>query len=113
MGLSSYRPTYDLVGCFSNDHICDPTILVSCDIYAGYIGQLNNLDYTACIEQKYGFCSTEYYQAFEPGSFTLSNSTDVNENFQVLVVEVARSGDNCNSDYLLLPGGHGKNDKNH
>ena len=104
---------YDQVGCFSNDHICEPTNLESCDIYAGYTGQLNNLDYTACIEQEYGFCGTEYYQALEPGSFTLSNSTDLNENFQDPVVEGARSGDACNSDYLLLPGGHCKNDKTH
>lgn len=26
------------------------------------IGQLNNLDYTVCIQQEYGFCGTEYYQ---------------------------------------------------
>ena len=104
---------YDQVGCFSNDHICEPTNLESCDIYAGYTGQLNNLDYATCIEQEYGFCGTEFYQALEPGSFTLSNSTNLNENFQDPVVEGARTGDTCNSDYLLLPGGHCKNDKTH
>jgi len=104
---------YDQVGCFSNDHICEPTNLESCDIYAGYTGQLNNLDYAACIEQEYGFCGTEYYQALEPGSFSLSNSTNLNENFQDSVVDGARTGDSCSSDYLLLPGGHCKNDKTH
>jgi len=110
-GIKSFN--YDQVGCFSNDHICEPTNLESCDIYAGYTGQLNNLDYTACIEQEYGFCGTEYYQAMEPGSFTLSNATDINENFQDKVVDGAKSGEACNSDYILLPGGHCKNDKTH
>ena len=79
------------VGCFSNDHICDPDNLASCDIYAGYTGQLNNLDYTACIEQEYGFCGTEYYQEREPGSFSLTNKTDLMENWQDPVVEVSRT----------------------
>jgi hypothetical protein len=25
-------------------------------------GHLNNMDYTACIEEEYGFCGMEYYQ---------------------------------------------------
>ena len=53
---------YDGVGCFSNDQICDPDNIESCEFVAGYTGQLNNLDYTACIEQEYGFCGTEFYQ---------------------------------------------------
>ena len=51
----------------------------------GYTGQLNNLDYTVCIDQEYGFCGTEFYQELEPGSFSLTNKTDLAENFQVLV----------------------------
>jgi hypothetical protein len=26
------------------------------------LGHLNNMDYTACIEEEYGFCGMEYYQ---------------------------------------------------
>ena len=50
---------------------------------SGYTGQLNNLDYTVCIDQEYGFCGTEFYQELEPGSFSLTNKTDLAENFQV------------------------------
>jgi hypothetical protein len=25
-------------------------------------GHLNNMEYTACIEEEYGFCGMEYYQ---------------------------------------------------
>ena len=71
------------------NHICEPTSLESCDIYAGYTGQLNNLDYIACIEQEYGFCGTEYYQALEG----------------------ARSGDNCYSTSFLLPRVTDNNDR--
>jgi hypothetical protein len=85
------------------------TSLESCDINAGYTGLVNNLDYSACIEQEHVFCGTEHYQALEPRSCKLSNSTNLNENLQDPVVEGARSGDNCNSDYLLLPGGHCRN----
>merc|ERR1711973_326253 len=104
---------YDHVGCFSNDHICEANKLEACDIYAGYTGQLNNLDYTVCIQQEYGFCGTEYYQASEPGSFTLTNSTDLNENFQNMNAEGSDNGSSCNADYILLPGGHCKNDRTH
>ena len=53
------------------------------NLQSGYTGQLNNLDYTVCIDQEYGFCGTEFYQELEPGSFSLTNKTDLAENFQV------------------------------
>ena len=53
---------YDHIGCYSNDQVCDSTNIGACDIFAGFTGHLNNLDYTVCIEQEYGFCGTEYYQ---------------------------------------------------
>merc|ERR1712107_427745 len=65
------------------------------------------------IEQEYGFCGTEYYQALEPGSFTLSNSTNLSENFQDSSVSGDQHGAECNADYLMLPGGHCKNDQHH
>merc|ERR1711935_172519 len=104
---------YDQVSCFSNDHYCEPGALDACDIYAGYTGHLNNMDYTVCIEQEYGFCGTEYYQAMEPGSFTLTNATNLEENLQDPVVTGDEHGASCNSDYILLPGGHCKNDITH
>jgi len=104
---------YNGVGCFSNDHVCDPDNLESCEFVAGYTGQLNNLDYTVCIDQEYGFCGTEFYQELEPGSFSLTNKTDLAENFQDLNVEGARNGASCHADYLLIPGGHCKNDATH
>ena len=78
------------------------------DHTSGYTGQLNNLDYTVCIDQEYGFCGTEFYQELEPGSFSLTNKTDLAENFQDLNVEGARNGASCHADYLLIPGGHCK-----
>jgi len=104
---------YDHIGCFSNDQVCDPKKLEACDIYAGYTGQLNNLDYTVCIEQEYGFCGTEYYQAQEPGSFSLTNTTNIMDNFQDPAAPGSETGSSCNADYILLPGGHCKNDKTH
>ena len=99
---------YDGVGCFSNDQICDPDNIESCEFVAGYTGQLNNLDYTACIEQEYGFCGTEFYQEMEVGSFSLTNTTDLQHNSQDAVVEGAKHGEACIADYLLIPGGHCK-----
>ena len=104
---------YDQVGCFSNDPNCEASQLAACDFYAGYTGQLNNLDYTVCIEQKYGFCGTEYYQALEPGSFSMSNATNLSENFQDSSISGDLHGAGCGADYLLLPGGHCKNDQEH
>jgi len=104
---------YNGVGCFSNDPVCDPDNLESCEFVAGYTGQLNNLDYTICIDQEYGFCGTEFYQEIETGSFSLTNKTDLSGNFQEERIEGARNGDSCFSDYLLIPGGHCKNDETH
>ena len=53
--------------------------------FSGYTGQLNNLDYTICIDQEYGFCGTEFYQEIETGSFSLTNKTDLSGNFQVII----------------------------
>ena len=93
---------------------------------SGYTGQLNNLDYTVCIDQEYGFCGTEFYQELEPGSFSMTNKTELSDNFQVwkcteikawvyifivlqdVNIEGARNGDACHADYLLIPGGHCK-----
>ena len=77
-------------------------------LIAGYTGQLNNLDYTVCIDQEYGFCGTEFYQELEPGSFSLTNKTDLTSNYQDQSVEGARNGAACTADYLLIPGGHCK-----
>ena len=67
------------------------------------------MDYTACIEQEYGFCGTEYYQELETGSFSLTNSTDLHHNPQDTgAVEGAKHGEACVADYLLIPGGHCK-----
>jgi len=104
---------YNGVGCFSSDPICDPDNLESCEFVAGYTGQLNNLDYTVCIDQEYGFCGTEFYQELEPGSFSMTNKTELSDNFQDVNIEGARNGDACHADYLLIPGGHCKNDATH
>ncbi len=44
---------------------------------AGFTGHLNNLDYSVCIEQQYGFCGVEYGMAdpSDIGQFSLSNTT--------------------------------------
>ena len=77
-------------------------------ISSGYTGQLNNLDYTTCIEQEYGFCGTEFYQELETGSFSLTNKTDLQSSSQDSAVEGAKHGEACRADYLLIPGGHCK-----
>ena len=42
---------------------------------AGYTGHYNNLDYSICFEQQYGFCGIEFSPAdrHEIGSFSLTN----------------------------------------
>jgi hypothetical protein len=49
---------------------------------AGFTGHLNNLDYSICVEQQYGFCGVEYSAAdpAEIGPFSLSNTTKTNSN---------------------------------
>jgi len=103
---------YDHVGCFSNDHVCSSSNVEACDMYAGFTGHLNNLDYTVCIEQEYGFCGTEYYQAMEIGSFSMTNTTELTESSYDESIYGSKTGVQCSSDYLLLPGGHCKNNRN-
>jgi hypothetical protein len=104
---------YDHVGCYSNDQVCDPANVGTCDLFAGFTGHLNNLDYTVCIEQEYGFCGTEYYQAMEIGSFSLTNTTDLSESSYDERIYGSANGAHCSSDYLIIPGGHCKNERNH
>jgi hypothetical protein len=59
------------------------------------------------------FCGTEYYAAMEPASFTLSNTTDLHMDPQDVVSPGSDNGAACSADYLLLPGGHCKNDPGH
>ncbi len=51
---------------------------------AGFTGHLNNLDYSVCVEQQYGFCGVEYSAAdpAEIGPFSLSNTTNTNTNIE-------------------------------
>ena len=69
-----------------------------------YLGALE----TKLTEQEYGFCGTEFYQELETGSFSLTNTTDLQSNPQEAVVEGANHGEACVADYLLIPGGHCK-----
>ena len=57
--------------------MCDVSDLSSCSMTAGFTGHLNNLDYSICVEQQYGFCGVEYSAAdpAEIGPFSLSNTT--------------------------------------
>ena len=44
---------------------------------AGYTGHLNNLDYSICVKQEYGFCGIEYGPVKdELGSFSMTNKTE-------------------------------------
>ena len=104
---------YNQVGCYAHNRVCDIDNMADCEMFAGYTGQLNNLDYSVCLQQEYGFCGTEYYQAAELGSFSLSNTTNLDENFQDTTVDGADNGSSCKADYILIPGGHCKNDKTH
>jgi len=104
---------YDHVGCYSNDQVCDSKNVGTCDMFAGFTGHLNNMDYTICIEQEYGFCGTEYYQAMEIGSFSLTNTTDLKQSSYDERIYGSSNGGHCSSDYLLIPGGHCKNERNH
>ena len=64
----------------SHEHVCDVSDLSSCAMTAGFTGHLNNLDYSVCVEQQYGFCGVEYSSAdpTEIGPFSLSNKTKTN-----------------------------------
>jgi hypothetical protein len=45
---------------------------------AGFTGHLNNLDYSICIEEEYGFCGIEYIPSpHEIGSFSMTNKTEI------------------------------------
>ena len=66
--------------CFSHARSCDSSDLESCAMTAGYTGHYNNLDYSICFEQQYGFCGIEFSPAdrHEIGSFSLTNETRIN-----------------------------------
>ena len=67
---------------FSHEHVCDVSDLSSCTMTAGFTGHLNNLDYSVCVEQQFGFCGVEYTAAdpADIGPFSLSNATKTNSN---------------------------------
>ena len=57
--------------------MCDGNQLHECAMSAGYTGHLNNLDYSICIKEEYGFCGIEYSAVSdEIGSFSLTNKTE-------------------------------------
>jgi len=96
----------------SHEHVCDVSDLSSCGLTAGFTGHLNNLDYSICVEQQYGFCGVEYSAAdpAEIGPFSLSNTTKISTSIEdEFGSGGAASGDkNCLTDYLILHGGHCK-----
>lgn len=61
----------------SHARTCDTNAMESCAMSAGFTGHLNNLDYSVCVEQQYGFCGIEFgaADANEVGSFSLTNET--------------------------------------
>ena len=62
---------------YSHDYVCNANQLHDCAMNAGYTGHFNNLDYSVCIKEEYGFCGIEYYPAKdELGSFSMTNKTE-------------------------------------
>ena len=53
------------------------------------------------------------FKAMEIGSFSLTNTTDLTESSYDEPIYGSANGPACNSDYLLIPGGHCKNERNH
>jgi len=85
---------------------------------SGYTGHLNNLDYSICIEEEYGFCGIKYMAIpDEVGSFSLTNKTELQAEGaygEMRSNSGASNGDErCFTDYLVLPGGHCEDDQNH
>ena len=109
---------YDSFCCYSHDYLCNANALHECDMSAGYTGHLNNLDYSICIAEEYGFCGIEYIALDdEIGSFSMTNKTEMtpNSNFDEMRTNSgATNGDeSCATDYIVLPGGHCKDDHSH
>ena len=79
---------------------------------------MNNLDYSICIEEEYGFCGIKYMSLpDEVGSFSLTNKTEMvpeeayGDEFRQN--SGASNGDErCFTDYLVMPGGTKKQLKN-
>ena len=70
--------TTNILFSYSHDYLCDSKQLEECAMSAGYTGHLNNLDYTICIEEEYGFCGIKYMSIpDEVGSFSLTNKTEL------------------------------------
>ena len=55
----------------SHDYVCNANQLHDCAMNAGYTGHFNNLDYSVCIKEEYGFCGIEYYPAKDELGFFL------------------------------------------
>jgi hypothetical protein len=49
-------------GIDSLDRCLDDSLFIMPQKIDELSGHLNNMDYTACIEEEYGFCGMEYYQ---------------------------------------------------
>jgi len=106
---------FDHAGCYSHARSCDSSDLESCAMTAGYTGHYNNLDYSICFEQQYGFCGIEFSPADrnEIGSFSLTNETKIHIPTTSDASGSASGDVKCQTDYLMLHGGHCKNDKSH
>ena len=72
----SFRLTFHVY--FSHDYLCNVNQLEDCAMSTGYTGHFNNLDYSICIQEEYGFCGIEYYpEKDELGSFSMTNKTEL------------------------------------
>ena len=70
-----------MIYLYSHARSCDASDLASCAMTAGYTGHYNNLDYSICFEQQYGFCGIEFSPADrnEIGSFSMTNETKIHQ----------------------------------
>jgi hypothetical protein len=67
--------------------------------------QLSNQDYSMCVRTESGYCSITYSACDDPVNGGTRGSFLINLNAQTQV-NVALSGpNNCQNDYLLIPGG--------
>ena len=70
-------PKFHVFFSLSHDYLCNVKQLHDCSMNAGYTAHLNNLDYSICVKQEYGFCGIEYGPVKdELGSFSMTNKTE-------------------------------------
>lgn len=67
--------------------------------------QMANENYGVCVQMQPGYCSIKWSQGSDSTSFTVNNSTALQEAIRGLPGDPLK-GENCTTDYVVVPNPH-------